>query len=80
MSKSKKQKKQEKLTDAVGTIMDGQSFEMVCNVFAPIMSNMIESVPPVIGMPLILGFMKQVLTEAYGDCIHEVHDYDGPLQ
>lgn len=80
MSKSKRQKKQEKLTTAVAELFDGHDFEMVCNAISPIISSMIENVPPQIGITLTMGLLKQILSEAYGSCVEEIHAHDGPLQ
>lgn len=76
----KKQKKLKKLIHEIGVILDGQDFEMIGNVFSIILSNMIETVPPHVGILLVVQFSKKTLEDAYGIELSHIEEYIGPLQ
>jgi hypothetical protein len=47
-------------------MVDGCDFAMVEEIFGNIMGEMIKTVEPKIGIPLMLMFVKHTITSAYG--------------
>jgi hypothetical protein len=66
MTKKQRAKKTMKLLDQVGDIVDGCDFAMVEEIFGTIMGQMIETIEPEVGIPLMVMFMKHTITAAYG--------------
>lgn len=66
MTKAQRAKKTMKLLDQVGDVVDGCDFAMVEEIFGTIMGEMIKTVEPEIGIPLMVMFMKHTITSAYG--------------
>ena len=66
MTKAQRAKKTMKLLDQVGDVVDGCDFAMVEEIFGTIMGQMIETVEPEVGIPLMVMFMKHTITSAYG--------------
>jgi len=66
MTKKQREKKTIKLLDQVGDVVDGCDFAMVEEIFGTIMADMIKTVEPEVGIPLMVMFMKHTITSAYG--------------
>ncbi len=66
MTKAQRAKKTMKLLDQVGDVVDGCDFAMVEEIFGTIMGEMIKTVEPEVGIPLMVMFMKHTITSAYG--------------
>ena len=66
MTKAQRAKKTIKLLDQVGDVVYGCDFTMVEEIFGTIMGEMIKTVEPEIGIPLMVMFMKHTITSAFG--------------